>query len=59
MFLSVRPFSYNSIWLVEIYVRDYIRKSFLVRAIMQVVRNTVYDGEVYLFHDGVYPKTKI
>jgi len=34
---------YNSLWLVEIYVRDCIPKLFLVRVIMKVVRNTVGD----------------
>jgi hypothetical protein len=41
MFLAVRPFAYNSIWFVEIFVRGSIPKLFLVRAIMKVVRNTV------------------
>jgi hypothetical protein len=54
IFLAVQPFSYNSIWLVEIYVRD-SSKLFLVRAIMKVVRNTVEDVcVVYYCHDTVF-----
>jgi hypothetical protein len=41
MFLAVQPFSYSSIWFVEIFVRGSIPKSFLVRVLMKVVRNTV------------------
>ena len=43
MFLAVQSFPYNSLWFVEIYVRGCIRKLFLVRATMKVVRNTVED----------------
>jgi len=41
LFLAVQPFSYNSTWFVEIFVRGSIPKSFLVRVIMKVVRNTL------------------
>jgi hypothetical protein len=43
IFLAVQPFTYNSLWFVEIYVRGCIPKSFLVRVIMKVVKNTVDD----------------
>jgi len=43
MFLAFQPFPYNSLWLAEIYVRGYIPKLFLVKAIMKAVRNTVDD----------------
>ncbi|MFZ0896778.1 MAG: hypothetical protein WAZ77_19935 [Candidatus Nitrosopolaris sp.] len=41
IFLGVQPFPYNSAWFAGIYVRGRIPKSFLVRVIMKVVRNTV------------------
>jgi hypothetical protein len=41
MFLAVQPFTYNSLWFVEIYAKDYIPKLLLVRAIMGPARNIV------------------
>jgi hypothetical protein len=48
MFLTVQPFSYTSTWFAGIYVRGSIPKSFLVRVIMKVVRNTV-EGVKFTF----------
>jgi len=39
--LAIQPFPYNSLWFAGIYVRGSIPKSFLVRVIMKVARNTV------------------
>ncbi|MGB6673869.1 MAG: hypothetical protein WBE34_15670, partial [Candidatus Nitrosopolaris sp.] len=41
IFLGVQRFPYNSIWFAGIYARGCIRKLFLVRVIMKVVRNIV------------------
>jgi hypothetical protein len=49
IFLAVQPFAYNSVWLAGIYVRGCIPKSFLVKAIMKVVRNTVEDVKFTYF----------
>jgi hypothetical protein len=39
-YLAGQPFPFNSIWFAEIYVKGCIRKLFLVRAMVKVVRNT-------------------
>jgi hypothetical protein len=41
MFLAVQPFSYNSIWFVEIYVKDLILDLLLVKPIMEMGINIV------------------
>jgi len=50
IFLAVRPFSYNSLRLAGIYVKNCILKLLSVNPTMEVVRN-IAEGAKFIFFD--------